>query len=370
MRGQWIGGYTGTNDGLLVVNIDELRDKYQGIAYVFPKLDLLPASVVYFQTPDKSLKFKINAGRSAPVDPLTGLQTYLEAVAEWYPNTVMSKDIIIDGELQKDGLHLSWSTDIGLVGQAVLPASLAGQKSALPAQQMDWAGFKQYVDKLKGGNELFRGQKEPWRLRTAYHRSGRANMARFMSYDIPQLYRHLSHRTRHFFNLNNNDENGAFYGLIQHHGYPTPLLDWTLSPYVAAFFAFRQITADELMREDATKKVVRIFVFDQDKWQTDNRVVNIASAFPNITVLKLLALENDRTLPQQAVSLFSNIDDLEAWIYRKDGQELLQAIDIPWTERTKVMRELRYMGITAGAMFPGLDGACEELKEVHFDNDP
>jgi len=30
------------------------------------------------------------------------------------------------------------------------------------------------------------------------------------------------------------------------------------------------------------------------------------------------------------------------------------------------MNELAYMGITAGALFPGLDGTCEELKEKNF----
>ena len=31
------------------------------------------------------------------------------------------------------------------------------------------------------------------------------------------------------------------------------------------------------------------------------------------------------------------------------------------------MEELSFMGITAGSMFPGLDGACEELREKMFD---
>jgi hypothetical protein len=30
------------------------------------------------------------------------------------------------------------------------------------------------------------------------------------------------------------------------------------------------------------------------------------------------------------------------------------------------MRELALMGITAGALFPGLDGSCEELRERLF----
>jgi len=49
-----------------------------------------------------------------------------------------------------------------------------------------------------------------------------------------------------------------------------------------------------------------------------------------------------------------------------DQKKYLQAIDLPVRERKRVIRELGYMGITAGSLFPGLDGACEELAERNF----
>ena len=51
----------------------------------------------------------------------------------------------------------------------------------------------------------------------------------------------------------------------------------------------------------------------------------------------------------------------------RDATPYLRAIDLPVGERKKVIRELGYMGITAGSLFPGLDGACEELKERNFE---
>jgi hypothetical protein len=60
--------------------------------------------------------------------------------------------------------------------------------------------------------------------------------------------------------------------------YPTPILDWTYSPFVAAYFAFKDLRKDNLGAQD-----------------------------------------------------------------------------------------LALMGITAGSLFPGLDGACLQLKERYFD---
>jgi hypothetical protein len=51
---------------------------------------------------------------------------------------------------------------------------------------------------------------------------------------------------------------------------------------------------------------------------------------------------------------------------KTENAAFLTAIDIPASERDAAMDDLRFMGITAGSMFPGIDGVCEELRERNF----
>lgn len=91
----------------------------------------------------------------------------------------------------------------------------------------------------------------------------------------------------------------------------------------------------------------------------------------HFSVKKFLAIENERMIPQQAASTVTTIDDIESFVNYQETQKnklYLRAIDLPLNERKHVMHELRYMGITPGSMFPGLDGACEEVKERCFES--
>jgi hypothetical protein len=185
-----------------------------------------------------------------------------------------------------------------------------------------------------------------------------------MKRDIPTLHRALSAQTKHVFNLADALQNGAFWNLIQHHGYPTPLLDWSESPFVAAYFAFR---AGRSRRSDGES--VRIFKFDRNAWCSDyNQLQNVAGR-PHFSILEALAIENQRAVPQQALSSVTNVDDIETYIRFRETERAtpyLQVFDLPYAERESVLQELGMMGITAGSLFPGLDGACEELRPRFF----
>lgn len=369
MNGQWIGTYDGATKGAIHVNVDEEESNFSGVAYLFTDTPELPPSVAYFVTPDKSQKFSFRTSLIQAIDRET-----TEAVPWSRVQSKYGKDVIfstyadVTGTWDRDALELNWTTDTGVTGHGRLLRSQADQPSALAPLSLDWEGYKAYVSRLVPRRLLFRGQNGTWRLRTSFHRSGRADLHRFVFRDVPEVHRHLSARTKHVFKLGDNEEYGAFLNLIQHHGYPTPSLDWTYSPYVAAFFAYRGIGNKQADAADSDAKV-RIYVFDSAAWTVAWAPVTLL-IHPqlHLTVREFIAIENERMIPQQAVSTITSIDDIEAYVRLREKVpgDYLRAIDLPVRERRHVVSELVYMGITAGALFPGLDGACQELAERNF----
>lgn len=371
MNGQWIGEVGGDATGKIIVNIDKHGSIYEGVAYLHDDDPTMPISIALVQTKDLSADFAFRAPVH-PIDPDSQEIVNWDLLKERYPGVDgFSTYADVTGSVSDDALTLAWVTNLGVKGQSVLPRSQADEPSVLVAQEKSWEQFKSYVATLQDQRRfLFRGQEKPRRLRTSFHRTGRANMPRFVADDIPALHKHLSARTKHVFSLGIPDENGAFYNLVQHHGYPTPLLDWTYSPYVAAFFAYRDLSNAEAEGAQQNDKV-RIHVLDRKQWTEDQpQPLMLHSVRLFVSVGEFLAIENERMIPQQAASTVTNVDDIESYIRRAEvfgGITYLEAIDLSKRDRRKVMRELAYMGITAGSLFPGLDGACEELTERNFE---
>lgn len=366
MKGQWLGDYQGSVSGKLMINIDEVGDHYEAVAYINPIDRNIPSSVAYLSTVNKDNQQTAKA-YVLPVDPITGFQGTWDKIKNLYAEGVEHSDeATVTLSLTDNKLHIDTVSDIGVSLSGVLEKPPETDVSKIEGQVMSWNEFKLYISEISKSNYLFRGQKEPWRLQTTFHRRGRYRMSEFTGKDVKQLHQRLSAITSHYFDLTVPDQNGAFFNLLQHHGYPTPLLDWSYSPYVSAFFAFR-----DWPLKFSGEGFVRIYIFDNEAWQNRYpQIQNLDPPYPHLSVMEFIAIDNPRLVPQQAVTTVTNVVDIEAYILEREnvaGIQYLRAIDIPASERENAMHELRYMGITAGSMFPSIDGVCEELRERNFD---
>lgn len=369
MRGQWIGPFKGTNEGVAIVELDDMGDRYEGSAFAYSNNPAFPSIWASVRTPNKGSTFNLDL-LVKPIDTDNGRIGDWDRLKERYPGVELSPHLSVGWEFSADELRLTWQTPINTAGTAKLLRSHATDPSncTAVANVSSWAAFKEFTVSLEPRRYAFRGQeRNAWRLQTSFHRYGRFDLMKFVQNDMSQLHAHLSSLTSHHFNVNDPLENASFHSLVQHHGYPTPLLDWTFSPYIAAFFAFRKISK----KDQQPDGFARLFVHDVRDWTIDHpRIDKISPAPLHFTFLSALAINNPRMVPQQALSSVTNVDDIEdfiAWQERRMNKCYLRVIDLPISERSQIMQELAMMGITAGSLFPGLDGACEQIKEQLFD---
>jgi hypothetical protein len=368
MQGQWLGSYVGSNAGEIIVDIDEVGDHFEGSAFLHDQTAGYPGTFARLVTPDLGTTHTLRVDIS-PVDPISSEPTTWEKIKDKYPGLSYPSSATVILDRRGDQLFISGTTDLGTTASALLPKSRATEPSDYAAQKMDWEAFKKHVTRFDHRRYVFRGQQSRHRLRTLYHRTGRAYIQRFLQEDVPTLQRHLSHRTRHLYDRRDPDQFGAFLNLIQHHGYPTPLLDWTFSPFVAAYFSYRK-SPSTMESGPPSTEYVRIFVFDLGQWLKDfpqfPRLYNVTA---HLSFMEFWVMDNERMIPQQALSSVTNVDDIERYIQRLEsltGKTYLQIIEMPVAQRSTVMRELSVMGITAGSLFPGLDGACADIRERFF----
>ncbi|HIJ70328.1 MAG TPA: FRG domain-containing protein [Planctomycetes bacterium] len=155
-----------------------------------------------------------------------------------------------------------------------------------------------------------------------------------------------------------------FMAYLRHNGFPSPLTDWTKSPYIAAFFAFRDINSEA---EHVSIFFYREYCGNAKEWSGNEPRIHTIG--PSIKTARTHFL-------QQSEYLFCVKPNSEnEWIFAdyeqvppyKD-QNIMTKYNIPGSERKEVLKKLDSMNITAYSLFGSEPSLMETLalREICF----
>ncbi|WP_417379474.1 FRG domain-containing protein [Gimesia sp.] len=232
-----------------------------------------------------------------------------------------------------------------------------------------WMQFQEYINTqfIHDSEYVFRGHRcDNWLLEPTLSRLIKAqpHLASLPSEKLNDL------AERHYFDFQyairgrSREQSQEMVGdylwaLGQHYGLATPLLDWTNSPFLAAFFAF--VENGEPQTEYRVIYAIAKEMVEQRCKQFRSKGNNEAEF---VYFFSPLSQENPRLVNQGG--LFSRCPlhiDLETWVrkYHDEAWEVpvLLKLRIPNLERDVCLRSLSRMNINHLTAFPDLFGASQ-----------
>jgi FRG domain-containing protein len=253
-----------------------------------------------------------------------------------------------------------------------------------------WDGVNKAYVELSGRRWLFRGQEDAgWGLKPSLERV----LERFelpidelREYESLLLREFKRHFHRYSLYVPPDDDDAEWLTMMQHHGAPTRLLDWTYSFHVALFFAVEsakakstcaiwavdndflvEIEKDEV-RKKFSKEERRIYDGGGDK---DPRILKKFLYGDASIILPMNSLRlNERLTIQQGAFLFSqSLTEPFSMTFerlRKKKPDAFRKLEIVCSKELLVaaLWALRSVNIGRVSLFPGLDGFSQSFKNL------
>ena len=234
----------------------------------------------------------------------------------------------------------------------------------IPEQAMaTWESFKSHVSSFSSAGArksprdryLFRGQGDAeWKLSSTFDRAFAAVPIKNREKIEKELLENFKRECEMYPDLKEIESiDYALLALGQHHGLPTRLLDWTESPYVAAFFAFQGHLLHDTGSPSSRKRVAI--------WMLDRDVKHVWSGDNGVALVRPTGWHNDRIKRQvgwftQSKVPFSCLEEYIAFMQNPD--KALSRVTLPASEADKALADLDLMEINARSLLGDLTGAA------------
>jgi hypothetical protein len=232
--------------------------------------------------------------------------------------------------------------------------------------EIRWSTFKELTPDFTSsdGKWLFRGQSDPaWQLETSYRRYCRSIGVAFDLRRFIHLLESFVGTASDYLERDLTDLSvSSKIALAQHHGIPTPFLDWTESPYIATFFALWHRVSSPC----ETPFTVWAMRVGPDGFRREHKCDDITK-WESFTVIRPKLFESKRMARQLGWFTCLLADEtIDGFTSRSHQETEMQRYDISGEAWLGVLRELNLMGIGAGNLFNSLDGVADDARMTHM----